>query len=224
MPRWPGLLLIAGLLLVVASATASLLLVPGSLRTPGAAPIPFAIAALVACYAVVWITVLRRPAPGDADGATLGLLAALMWSIEIFAGGPARLPYPVEQAVGGTFVLAATLCTLAAGPVTAVRRQSPSATLRAGIYAGLISGVFVFVFAVPMTLATLDILGSRSDYKAQLSHSGAPTMHAFLVQDILTGAGAHLIINALLGLIGAAAAVAVFLLVRSQRAGKPTTP
>jgi hypothetical protein len=215
------MLLIAGLVLVVAAAAASLLLVPDSLRTPGAAPIPFALAALVACYAVVGVVVLRRPAPGDALGALFGIAAGLMWSIEIFAGGPARLPYPIEQAVGGTFVLAATVCTLAAGPVGAIRYQSLGATWRAGLYAGLISGLFVFSFAVPMTLATLDILGSRSDYKAQFARSGAPNMHAFLVQDILAGAGAHLIINALLGVIGAALATVVLLLVRSQGSVRP---
>lgn len=215
------MLLTAGLVLVVASAAAALLLVPGALRTPGAVAIPYAIAALVICYAAVGVAALRRPASGDALGATIGILAALMWSIEIFAGGPARLPNPVEKAVGATFVLAATVLTLAAGPMGAIRYRSLAATWRAGVYAGLVSGLFVFAFAVPMTLTTLDILGSRSDYKAQFAGSGAPTMHAFLIQDILTGAGAHLIINALLGVIGAALATPVLLLVRSQESARP---
>ena len=209
------MLLIAGLVLVVASATTALLLVPGALRTPGAGVIPFALTGIILCYGAAGVLFLRRAAPGDALGATFGIVAALLWSIEIFAGGPARLPYAAEQVVGATFVLAATVCTLAAGPVSAIRHQTPAATWRAGIYAGLVSGVFLFAFAVPMTLATLGILGSRSDYKAQFGRSGAPSMHAFLVQDILTGAGAHLLINVFLALIGSALGAAVLLLARN---------
>ena len=94
--------------------------------------------------------------------------------------GPARLPNLIEQVVGVTFELAATVCTVVAGPIGAIRYQSLAAAWCAGTYAGLVSGVFTFAFAVPMTLATLSILGSRSDYKAQFARSGAPTIACIL--------------------------------------------
>jgi hypothetical protein len=59
-----------------------------------------------------------------------------------------------------------------------------------------------------MTLLTLGTLASRSDYKHQFIGSGAPTINAFLVQDILTATCAHLIINVLLRLTGAGVAIA----------------
>jgi len=53
-----------------------------------------------------------------------------------------------------------------------------------------------------MTLPTLPILASRSDYRAQFAHSHAPNIATYLVGDILAAVGAHLIINLVVGLIG----------------------
>jgi hypothetical protein len=53
-----------------------------------------------------------------------------------------------------------------------------------------------------MTLSTLPILASRSDYRAQFAHSHAPNIATYLVGDVFAAVGAHLIINLLLGLIG----------------------
>jgi hypothetical protein len=48
----------------------------------------------------------------------------------------------------------------------------------------------------------------RSDYRHQFITSGARTIHAFLVQDILVAASAHMLINLFLGLAGAGLAIA----------------
>jgi len=201
--RWPAHLLLSGLAMVVAITALALAAEPQALQTPGAIVLPPAVAVLVALYAVVGVAALRHPGRGDAVGATFGLAAGAMWCVEIFGGGPARLSRPAEVAVGLTFSLAAVGFSVAAGPIAALRHRTWRAAVRAGTFAGLVSGVVVFVFGVGMTLLTLDLLGSRGDYQAQLARSQAPSMPAFLVQDILAATCAHLVINAVLGLGGA---------------------
>lgn len=74
-----------------------------------------------------------------------------------------------------------------------------------GRLTGTISGAGGYAFAVLMTLTTLPVLGGRADYQAQFLTSHRPTMNDFLINDILGAATAHLIINVLLGVLGAAA-------------------
>jgi len=201
--RWPARLLLSGVALVVAITAIALAAEPQALRTPGAVLLLPAMVVLVALYAVTGVVALRHPGPGDTLGAAFGLAAGAMWCVEIFGGGPARLSRPAEVAVGLTFSLAAVGFSLAAGPIASRRHRTWRAAVRAGTFAGLVSGVVVFIFGVGMTLLTLDLLGSRGDYQAQLAHSQAPSMPAFLVQDILAATCAHLVINAVLGLAGA---------------------
>jgi len=214
-PPAPGRL-IAALALVPATALIAIAAVPHVLTAPSSAKlIPIGIAALTAVYAGAFAVLWRRPARSDWLGIRIGILAGVLWSIEIYVGGPARVSYDVEQAIGGTMAAAAAILTLAAGPLVRRHRASPRATLAAGAYAGLTSGVFLFVFATLMTLLTLGALAGRSDYRHQFTTSGARTIHAFLIQDILTGASAHLVLNPLLGLVGSGLAV---LMIRRDRA------
>lgn len=202
--RWPARLLLSGLVMVVAITAIVLAAEPQALQTRGAVVLPPAVAVLVALYAVAGVAALCHPGPGDTLGAAFGLAAGAMWCVEIFGGGPAMLSRPAEVAVGATFSLAAVGFSVAAGPIAARWHGTWRAAVRAGVFAGLVSGVVVFVFGVAMTLLTLDLLGSRGDYQAQLARSQAPSMPAFLVQDILAATCAHLVINAVLGLAGAA--------------------
>jgi hypothetical protein len=196
---------LAGLVALVA-----LVAVPHSLDAPAAAAfIPPGVVALLVLYASAGWALRRRPSPADAASATIGLLAGVLWSCEIFAGGPARLSPATERAVGGTFALAATLVTLSASWLVAHRHPNAVPRWRSGALAGLTSALVLFVFSVSMTLLTLGTLGMRSDYRHQFLTSGARTMDAFLVQDILTGASAHLVINLILGLAGAGIATAL---------------
>jgi hypothetical protein len=196
---------LAGLVALVA-----LVAVPHSLDVPAAAAfIPPGVVALLVLYASAGWALRRRPSPVDAASATIGLLAGVLWSCEIFAGGPARLSHATERAVGGTFALAATLVTLSASWLVAHRHPNAVPRWRSGALAGLTSALVLFVFSVSMTLLTLRTLGMRSDYRHQFLTSGARTMDAFLVQDILTGASAHLVINLILGLAGAGIAIAL---------------
>src|SRR5262249_5467418 len=98
----------------------------------------------------------------------------------------------------------------------AVRFRRAGPAWQAGVFSGLISGLFVYLFAVDMTLATLPVLASRGDYQAQFVHSHAPDMATFLVGDILAAAAAHLVINLVVGMIGAGLGVLII------RAARPT--
>jgi hypothetical protein len=112
--------------------------VPKTLAAPSiAAFLPVAVVVFVAIYAVAGIMLLRAPSPSDATGTKLGLLAGALWSVEIFVGGPARLNYGTEQALGATFSLAATVVTIGAGPIVQLRREVSRETVRAGAFAGL---------------------------------------------------------------------------------------
>ena len=95
------------------------------------------------------------------------------------------------------------------GRAAALRFRQAGPAWQAGLFSGLISGLFLHVFAVIMTLATLPILASRSDYQAQFAHSHAPDMATFLVGDILAAVAAHLVINLVVGLAGAGLGVLI---------------
>jgi hypothetical protein len=214
---------LAGLVALVA-----LVAVPHSLDAPAAAAfIPPGVAALLLLYAAAAWALRRRPSPADRASTTVGVLAGVLWSCEIFAGGPARLPHATERAVGGTFALAATIVTLSASSLVARRHPNTLPRWRSGALAGLSSALVLFVFSVSMTVLTLGTLAMRSDYRHQFLTSGARTMNAFLVQDILTGASAHLVINLILGLAGAGIAIAggrVSLTPDRPSPGPPATP
>lgn len=144
-----------------------------------------------------------------------------MWSAEIWCGGPAKLGYSAEQALGGTFLLLAVIATITPG-VLATARVGRAAAWPAGLFSGLVSGVVVYTFAVIMTLVTLPILASRSDYRAQFAHSHAPSMPVYLVGDILGAVAAHLVINLVLGLLGGA--LGTLSARRVPRATRPARP
>ena len=85
------------------------------------------------------------------------------------------------------------------------------------LVAGLTSGVLLFSSATIMTLSTLPILATRTDYQHQFATSGQPDISTFLVGDILTAATAHLAINLILGLAGGG----IGMLISRSRRGLP---
>ena len=172
---------------------------------------------LLAVYLTLGLWALRRPGPGCIPGTWFGAAGALMWSIEIWAGGPAKLSSTDEKLVGALFAALAVLVTLAAGPFVALRSRDAGAPGRAGLLAGLTSGVLLFSSATIMTLSTLPILATRTDYQHQFATSGQPDISTFLVGDILTAATAHLAINLILGLAGGG----IGMLISRSRRGLP---
>jgi hypothetical protein len=172
---------------------------------------------LLVVYLALGLRALRRAAPGGGPGLWFGAVGALMWSIEIWAGGPAKLSNTDEKLVGALFAALAVLVTLAAGPFAALRSRDGGAPGRAGLLAGLTSGVLLFSSATIMTLSTLHILATRTDYQRQSATSGQPNMNTFLVGDILTGVTAHLAINLVLGLAGGG----IGMLISRSRRGLP---
>ena len=224
-PRIPAVVVLAGTVVAVALIVVSSLRYPAIFRLSGAGVVLTLTVVMLLGYAACGVWSLRRPAAGYQTGATWGALAGAIWSAEIWCGGPAKLSYPVEQALGTTFVLMAVVATITAGIVAAVRTRRAAVTWPAGLFSGLVSGVLLYAFAVIMTLSTLPILASRSDYQAQFARSHAPNMAAYLVGDMLAGAAAHLAINLILGLlgggIGAAAVSTVPFSVRPRSRRRP---
>jgi hypothetical protein len=200
--RWPAWAVLAGTVLVAALVGLSLWRYPRNLDDPQAPAYLAVLGALVVLYAALAGSAARRPRTGLALGVLAGSVAALMWAVEIWAGGPAKFDKPVESAVGGLFALLAVAVTVAAGPVAAAVLRDRGAALRCGVFAGLASGLLVFCFGVLMTLSTLGILATRSDYQRQFLRSHAADIHTFLVGDILAATTAHLAINLLLGVFG----------------------
>jgi hypothetical protein len=224
--RWPAWSLLIGVGAVVALAVFSLARYPANLRDPAAPLNLIALGAMVACYLGLAGWALRRPGAGHVLGTLMGLAAAVAWSAEIWAGGPARLDRSMEQALGATFALLAVALTVAAGIAAGLRMRSSGVAVRAGLFAGLVSGVTVFCFAVVMTLMNLDVLATRDDYRHQFatSHSHPADIATFLVGDILTAGIAHLAINLVLGLIGAGlGAIVAALFNRTSIARRPAT-
>src|SRR5262249_59581438 len=114
----------------------SLALYPANLRDP-AAPAGLATAAvLLTLYLNLAVRAQRRPGPGRVTGVCFGTAAALLWTGEIWAGGPARLSSASEQLVGGLFYSLAVLVTGAAGLSAGVRGE-PGTPRRGGPFAGV---------------------------------------------------------------------------------------
>jgi hypothetical protein len=175
---------------------------PAILQLPGAGPVLAVTVIMLLGYAAGGAWALRHPSPGHGVALVWGTLGGAMWSAEIWCGGPAKLSHSLEQALGALFVVLALAATVTGGILAAVRFRRAGPAWQAGLFSGLISGLFVYIFAVDMTLATLPILASRGDYQAQFAHSHAPDMATFLVGDILAAVAAHLVINLVVGLAG----------------------
>ena len=200
--RIPAVAVLAGVAMATAVIIVSTVRYPGIFRLPGASIDLTLTVVMLLAYTGCGVWALRHPASGYRTGLIWGAAAGAMWSAEIWSGGPARLGYPAEQALGATFELLAVAATITAGVRTGIQARRAVTSWQAGLFSGLVSGVIVYVFAVIMTLSTLPILASRSDYQAQFAHSHAPSMTIFLVGDILGAVAAHLVINLILGLIG----------------------
>jgi hypothetical protein len=202
--RIPAIAVISGVVTAVILIIVSSLGYPAIFRLSGAAVLLALTVVMLLGYTACGLWALRRPAATFQTGLVWGAVAGVMWSTEIWVGGPARLGYSAEQALGGTFEVLALVATVTAGVLAGVRTGRPGAAWRAGLFSGVVSGVIVYVFAVIMTLVTLPVLASRSDYQAQFAHSHAPSMNVYLVGDILGAVAAHLVINLVLGLVGGA--------------------
>jgi hypothetical protein len=215
---------VPAVVVLIGTGAAAALVVTSSRRYPGVLQLSgagFVLALTVVAllgYAACGVWALRGESAGYRTGLAWGALGGAMWSAEIWAGGPARLSSTAEQVAGGAFVLLALAATVTGGVLAGARIRRPAAAWRAGLLSGLVSGVVVYAFGVLMTLSTLPVLGSRSDYRAQFAQSHAPTMPAFLVGDILAAVAAHLIINLVVGLIGGGLGA---LIARTPRAPAP---
>lgn len=203
--RWPVAVLAVGTGSSIVAAALAVSLFPHAVAGIGGVALLSATVLLLGGYLAYAVRLARGTLPSATPWPWFGVAAAACWSAEIWAGGPARLDHAAERATGAAFALAATVVTVAAGVVGGLRAGSPRGVWHSGLLAGTVSGAFVYAFAVFMTLATLPVLSTRADYRAQYHTSHLPTMHDFLVNDILGAAAAHLVINVMLGVVGAAA-------------------
>jgi hypothetical protein len=201
-PRIPAVAVLTGAVVAVVLIVVLSLRYPGIFRLSGAGIVLTLTAVMLVGYAACGLRALRRPAVGYQTGLIWGALAGAMWSAEIWCGGPAKLSYPAEQALGTMFVLLAVAATITAGVLAGARTRRAGSAWQAGLFSGLASGIAVYAFAVIMTLCTLPILASRSDYQAAFARSHTPDMNTYLIGDILAAVAAHLAINLILGLLG----------------------
>jgi hypothetical protein len=201
-PRLPAVVVLTGVTVAAALMIASSLKYPAIFGLPGASLVMAVTVVALLGYAAGGVWALRHPSAGQRTGLAWGTIAAAMWATEVWAGGPARLSYSAEQAMGLTFLLLAVAATVAAGMFAAARIRTARAAWQAGLFSGLVSGVMLYAFGVIMTLSTLPILASRSDYRAQFAHSRAPDIATYLMGDVFAAVTSHLIINLFLGLIG----------------------
>jgi hypothetical protein len=219
--RWTGIIVAAASLVAVATAALAAIRYPDAVAGTQMAVVLAVTGLLLAAYLGFGLLIARGPVTTRGLGLWFGLAAGASWSTEIWAGGPALLSHAAEKATGATFALAATVITVAAGIAAGGAGDRPPVVWRTGLLAGAVSGALVYSYAVLMTLGSLPVLGSRADYQAQFATSTLPTINDFLVNDILGAAAAHLVINVVLGIVGACAGRLVYALRRVPGATAP---
>jgi hypothetical protein len=149
-PRIPAVVVLAGVGLAGVLLIASSLKHPAIYRLPGADVVVTLTVGALLGYAACGARALWHPAAGQRTGLAWGALGAVMWSAEIWAGGPAKLSYSAEQATGFIFILLAVAATITAGTLAAIRIRTARAAWQAGLFSGLVSGIAVYAFGVIM--------------------------------------------------------------------------
>jgi hypothetical protein len=135
-------------------------------------------------YAACGAWALGIPPPGSAPGLPGARSVPRCGRRRPGPAARAKLSYPAEQVTGLTFLLLAVAATVTAGILAARQIRTARATWQAGLFSGLVSGIALYAFGVIITLSTLPILASRSDYRAQFAHSHAPDIATYLVGDV----------------------------------------
>jgi len=95
------------------------------------------------------------------------------------------------------------MVTVAAGVYGGVRSRRAAGALVVGGWAGLVSGTVMTVGMITIQLSNVDLLGARSDYRAELARSATTDMATYLAGDAVAASLAHMVINVVLGLVGA---------------------
>src|SRR5262249_37435455 len=89
--RWPLALLLVGTVGAGVVLAAAVSIEPDAVDSGGRL-LPPTLVLVLFLYAVVGVTGLRAPTPGQDWGAVFGVVAGVLWLVEIAAGGPVLLP------------------------------------------------------------------------------------------------------------------------------------
>jgi hypothetical protein len=208
--RWPAWTFAVGVLAAVGALAFAIVRYPGVADDQQAPIWLAALVAIVGAYVVVAVVaLLRRTSPAMATGVWFGLAAGLAWVAEVWFQAPARLPASMERTAGGVCALVAAAVTVAAGITEGARTGSGRRAALTGLWTGLISGTVMATGLVTVQLSNLGLLGARADYQAELTSSGYVDMATYLASDAIAAALMHMVLNVLLGLLGAGAGALV---------------
>jgi len=179
----------------------------------------------------------RDDAAAHRRGVAAGLLGGLLWVLEI---GFNNVPPPTVSTGRARFVVdngawaAIALIIAGAAATSAFRARRVGAGVRAGWWAGLVSGLLACLTGLLLVAAGMRLLLRDplliAEYAARGPASGAPDLATYVAYETLAGALGHLLVlglalgallGALGGLLGCGLAAA-----RSAAAGgaRPGTP
>lgn len=173
--------------------------------------------ALIALSATLAFLLGNKPpfaGEGKALGARVGIIAGLLWVIEISFNNfvdprvsTGRARFYVDNAFWAAIALAILVSSLAA----ALNTRKVSSGLRVGLWSGYVSGIIACLMALSLILFGMRFLLrdplNISEYATRAHGSSAGGMAAYFAYETMAGALGHLfvlgvVMGLLLGLIG----------------------
>ena len=202
-----------------ASVTYAVVRFPGVLHDPDAALWLGILVVVFVGYAYLAVRFLTRDGSAQVrrTGTAFGLIAGALWLGELWTQAPAGLSPSLERSVPAICAAAAALVTLAAGITEGGLTRDPRCAVLVGLWTGGVSGALMTTGVIAIQLSHLTLLGTRSDYQAELARSGGTDMPTYLAGDAIAASLSHMVINIFLALLGAGIGAAVAVGLRSAR-------
>jgi hypothetical protein len=173
----------------------------------------FAILAATAWF--VWFYRKRLKQRGDplvpGDATLVGIIAGLLWVIEISINNFIAPPLPLRDRIDDSFWAVIALLILGLATVSAYQSGSLLRGLKDGAWSGLVSGMLACWAALALIVFGMGLITRDSINIAEWADRGAgthaPSMAAYFAFETFAGALLHLVVlglvmGSLLGIIG----------------------
>jgi hypothetical protein len=145
------------------------------------------------------------------DANLVGIILGILWVVEISINNFIAPPLPARDIVDNIFWAVIALVIFVFTTVCAYRAKRFASGMEAGIWSGLVSGIFACCMALALIVFGMHFIThdplNITEWAARGTNTSAPTMAAYYAYETFAGAFGHLTIlgifmGLLLGLLG----------------------